>query len=59
MEVRGAIMGMQILQYEENDDNRYPIHEITSKATWVLIKDEFTEVENQQQNVVESGGIRW
>ena len=24
-----------------------------------LIKDEFSEVENQQQNVVESGGIRW
>jgi len=24
-----------------------------------LIRDEFSEVENQQQNVVESGGIRW
>jgi hypothetical protein len=24
-----------------------------------LIKDEFLEVEDQQQNVVESGGIRW
>jgi hypothetical protein len=24
-----------------------------------LIKDEFSEVENQQQNVVERGGIRW
>jgi hypothetical protein len=24
-----------------------------------LIKDEFSEVENQQQNVVESGGTRW
>ena len=24
-----------------------------------LIKDEFSEVNNQQQNVVETGGIRW
>jgi hypothetical protein len=28
-------MGIQILLYEENDDHRYPIHGITSKATWV------------------------
>jgi hypothetical protein len=35
MEDQGAIMGIQILQYEENDDHRYPIHEITSKATLV------------------------
>ena len=24
-----------------------------------LVKDEFSEVDNQQQNVVESGGICW
>jgi hypothetical protein len=35
MEDRGAIMGIPIFQYEEGDDTRYPIHEITSKATWV------------------------
>jgi hypothetical protein len=35
MEDRGAIMGILIFQYEEGDDTRYPIHEITSKATWV------------------------
>jgi hypothetical protein len=35
MEDQGAIMGIHILQYEDNDENRYPIHEITSKATWV------------------------
>jgi hypothetical protein len=28
-------MGIPIFQYEEGDDTRYPIHEITSKATWV------------------------
>jgi hypothetical protein len=35
MEDREAIMGIPIFQYEEGDDTRYPIHEITSKSTWV------------------------
>jgi hypothetical protein len=35
MEDRGAIMGIPIFQYEEDDDTQYPIHEITSKAIWV------------------------
>jgi hypothetical protein len=35
MEDRGAIMGIPIFQYEEGDDTQYPIHEVTSKATWV------------------------
>jgi hypothetical protein len=35
MEDQGAIMGIPIFQYDEGDDILYPIHEITSKATWV------------------------
>jgi len=35
---RGAIMGIEILPYEENDENLYPIHEITSKASWVPVR---------------------
>ena len=35
MEDRGAIMGIQILPYEEGDDSRYNIHEIVSKSPWL------------------------
>ena len=35
MEDRGAIMGIPIYHYEDGDDELYPIHEITSKATWI------------------------
>ena len=35
MEDRGAIMGIQILPYEDNDENCYPVHEIVSKAPWI------------------------
>jgi hypothetical protein len=35
MEDRGAIMEIPIFPYEEGDDTKYPIHEITSKSTWV------------------------
>jgi hypothetical protein len=28
-------MGIPIFQYEDGDDTRYPIHEISSKSTWV------------------------
>jgi hypothetical protein len=35
MEDQEAIMGILIFQYEEGDDTRYSIHEITSKSTWV------------------------
>jgi hypothetical protein len=35
MEDRGAIMGIPIFQYEEDDDTQYPIHEIASNSTWV------------------------
>jgi hypothetical protein len=35
IEDHGAIMGIPIFLYEEGDDTRYPIHEITSKSTWV------------------------
>jgi hypothetical protein len=35
MEDQGRIMGIKILRYEENDEHRYPIHEITFKATWI------------------------
>jgi hypothetical protein len=35
MEDQVSIMGIPIFQYEEGDDTQYPIHEITSKSTWV------------------------
>jgi hypothetical protein len=58
MEDRGAIMGIHILQYEENDDHRYPIHEITSKATWVPFRYQNSHIsEDTSTTTVMSGSI--
>ena len=35
---RGGIIGMQIFQYEEGDDQKYDVYEITSKAQWIPSK---------------------
>jgi hypothetical protein len=50
MEDRGAIMGIPILQYEEDDDKRYPIFEITSKATWVPYRYRHAETSTTSTN---------
>jgi hypothetical protein len=58
MEDRGAIMGIQILQFEENDDHRYPIPEITSKATWVPFCYRNSHIpEDTSTSTVTSGSI--
>ena len=43
MEDRGAIMGIQVLPYEEGDDSRYTIHEIVSKSPWVPQRYRYTD----------------
>jgi hypothetical protein len=58
MEDQGAIMGIQILQYEENDDHCYPIHEITSNATWVPFRYQNSHIpEDTSTSTVMSGSI--
>jgi hypothetical protein len=58
MEDRGAIMRIQILQYEENDDHCYPIHEITSKASWVPFRYRNSHIpEDTSTSAVTSGSI--
>jgi hypothetical protein len=58
MEDREAIMGIQILKYEENDDHRYPIHGITSKATWVPFRYRNSHIpEDTSTSTVTSGSI--
>jgi hypothetical protein len=51
-------MGIQILQFEENDDHRYPIHEITSKATWVPFRYQNSHIpEDTSTSTATSGSI--
>jgi hypothetical protein len=58
MEDRGAIMGIQIFQCEENDDHRYPIHEIASKETWVPFRYRNSHIpEDTSTSTVTSGSI--
>jgi hypothetical protein len=58
MEDRGAIMGINVLQYEENDDHRYPINEIPSKATWVPFCYQNSHIpEDTSTSAVTSGSI--
>jgi hypothetical protein len=58
MEDRGAIMGIQILRYEDNDEHCYPIHEITSKVTWVPFRYQNSNIpEDTSTSTVTSGSI--
>jgi hypothetical protein len=51
-------MGIQVLQFEENDDHRYPIHEITSEATWVPFRYRNSHIlEDTSTSTVTSGSI--
>ena len=39
-------MGMQIYQYEEGDDQKYDVYEITSKEQWIPSKHRSISVNN-------------
>jgi hypothetical protein len=47
------------LQYKENDEHRYPIHEITSKATWIPFRYQNSTIpeDTSTSTTVTSGSI--